>query len=110
MDVQSFILFETCFALNKTDLPKFIMFTNFCVVVYVPWWITSPVASQTPINDLNFMQQLFNYSDVDESCASTALKAFSRNFWYLTGELIPQKNKLTLFSNKLTTNRKEEIA
>ena len=74
--------------LNDTDLPKLIRFTNFCVLVYVRWWITSPIASQASINDFNFMQQLFTYADVDKLCASTALKAFSRHLWYLTGELV----------------------
>ena len=52
--------------LNEKNLPNLITFTNFCVLVYVPWWITSPVASQAPINDLHFMQQLFTYADVGE--------------------------------------------
>ena len=43
------------------------------------------------------MQQLFYYAEVDELCATTALYACSRHFWYLTGELIP----LCSFSNKL---------
>ena len=52
------------------------------------------------------MQQLLNYAEVDELRPTTALNAFSRQFWYLTGELI----HLCLFSNKLTTTQKEEIA
>ena len=81
-------------------------FMNFCVLVYVPWWITSSVASQAPINDLHFMQQLFACADVDKLCTSTALNAFSHHLWYLTGELIP----LCLFSNKITTKQKKNIA
>ena len=83
--------------LNEKNLPNLITFTNFCVLVYIPWWITSPVASQAPINYLHFMQQLFNYAEVDELCATTALYAFSHLFWYLTVEHIP----LYLFSKKL---------
>ena len=52
------------------------------------------------------MQQLFNYAEVDELCATTALNAFSRQFWYLTGEFI----HLCLFSNKLTATHNEEMA
>lgn len=52
------------------------------------------------------MQQLFKYVKVDELCANTALKAFSRNFWYLTKVLIPSCS----FSHKLTTAQKEGIA
>ena len=54
---------------------------NFCVLVYVPWWITSPVASQAPINDLHVMQQLFNDAEVDELCPTTALNAFAVCFF-----------------------------
>ena len=52
------------------------------------------------------MQQLFNNAEVDELCGTTALNAFSRHFWYMTGELIP----LCLFSSKFTTIEKKEIA
>ena len=93
-------------SLDDTVLLKLIQFTNFCVFVYVPWWITSPLASQAPMNDIKFMQQLFAYDGVDSSCASAALNAVSRHLWYLTGELIP----LCLFDNNLTTEHKEDVA
>ena len=89
--------------LNKKLLPNLIKFLNFCVVVYV--LCTSPLASQAATNDLHFMQQLFKYIEVDELCATTALNAFSCHFCYLTRELF----LLCLFSNKLTTTRKEDI-
>ena len=55
-------------------LQKLIRFTNFCVVIYVPWWITSPLASEASTNNFNFIQPLFAY--VNELCPSTELKAF----------------------------------
>ena len=67
--------------LNETNLPNLIRFTNFRVLVYVPWWIAFPVASQAPINVLHFMQQWFNYAEVDELYATAALNAFYRHFF-----------------------------
>ena len=92
--------------ISNSILQELIRFTNFCVLVYVPWWITSPVASEAPINDLNFMQQLFAYADIDKVCSSTALSSLSRHLWYLTGELVP----LCLFSSKIGPQEKQNVA
>ena len=50
----------------RDSVLQLVHLTNFCVVNYVSWWITSPVASEAPINDFNFIQQLF----VDGLCQS----------------------------------------
>ena len=51
---------------RNSFLQQIVRFTNLCVLVYVPLWITSPVASEAPINDLNFIQQFFAYVNVRE--------------------------------------------
>ena len=52
-------------------LQQLVCFTNFCVVIYVPWWNTSLVAFEVTINKLNFIQLLFAYVNVKELCAPT---------------------------------------
>ena len=38
---------------QSEKLQRFILFTVFC---YVPWWLTSPVVSACPLNDLNLIK------------------------------------------------------
>ena len=74
-------------------LKRFVLFTVFC---YVPWWLTSPISSSAPKNDLILIRSLEHYRTQDGTIGKAALiNAFKNHLWYLTEELVC----LALFSS-----------
>ena len=69
------------------------------------WWLTSPVASACPANDLNLIKTLNSYKEIDPQVSSTAMSAFGNHLWYLTEELLP----LVLFSSSVEDEEKSKI-
>ena len=70
--------------LTKSQAEKLERFVKFICLVYVPWWITCPVARDSPINDLNLLKSVRNYPD--QLIATKAEKVFRNHLWYLTEE------------------------
>ena len=85
-----------------TKLKKFLQFVVYC---YIPWWISAPVPSAAPSNDLELVNNLLKYKSNDSVSAEAALNAVSRHMWYLTQELVP----LSLFSHSVTVEAKQKI-
>jgi hypothetical protein len=81
-------------------------FVRFCIFVYVPWWMTAPMPSDAPHNDLMLLNSLIQFSAIDQQCAAAAQKAFSVHLWYLTQEMVP----LSLFSCQVTSDMKQKMA
>ena len=59
------------------QLKKIQRFVKFCVFVYVPWWLTAPIASAAPHNDLVFIKILADFSLVDKKCADAGHTIYS---------------------------------
>ena len=68
------------------QLPKLERFVQYVVFCYVPWWLTAPVPSHAPSNDLAFLKSVRAYKEVDSVCANAALKSFSKHLWYSWGQ------------------------
>ena len=92
--------------LSKTQLSKLQKFVQFCIYVYIPWWLTCPVASAAPLNDLKLIANINDYYRVNKCCADGATKAVNRHLWYLTEELAP----LSLFSSQVENDIKQKMA
>ena len=75
--------------LNSDVLCKLKRFVNFCVKIYIPWWIACTSASSAPRRDLMLMKELLQYKEIDNGTSESALKAISRHLWYLCEELVP---------------------
>ena len=90
--------------LNQSQLENLHKFVNFCVCIYLPWWIKCPLAASAPLNDLLFITDIKKYKEA--TCSTEALKAFSRHLDYLTEELIP----LGLFSDEVSDIEKQNLA
>lgn len=88
---------------QQQKIARFVKFVAFC---YVPWWLTAPVPSTAPKNDLLLIESLMWYKNTDAICANAALKAFANHLWYLTEELVP----LALFSSNVEHGTKQQIA
>lgn len=71
------------------QLLKISKFVKFVVHVYVPWWLTTPVFSATPMHNLNLIESIRKYGNAVGNISQSALKAFIRHLWYITKELVP---------------------
>ena len=80
-------------------------FVQFVIFVYVPWWLTCPIAANAPKNDLNLLNSIVEYQDMDDVISCAALKCLKNHLWYLTQELTP----LALFSDQVKDSEKNNI-
>ena len=90
---------------SRGQLPKLKRFVQFVVFCYVPWWLTSPIASAAPNHDLCLINNVILYDAVDSVISNAALKAFRNHLWYLTEELVC----LALFSSSVDNSIKQKM-
>jgi hypothetical protein len=91
---------------SKQQPNKIRDFVTFVTLLYSPWWLECAVAIDTPWNDLQFLKNLHQYSHVSAVISKSAVKAFERQLWYLTSEMVP----LALFSSKVPDEDKTALA
>jgi len=90
----------------KGQLQKIIKFVKFVIINYVKWWMSCSIAQDAPVNDLQLINKLLSYKEIDNKLATVALQSLGKHLWYLTAELTP----LSLFSSKLSNSSKDKIA
>ena len=81
-------------------------FVNFCVLVYVPWWLTASNGADSVINDFLLVKKVSDYALVDKDCSDSATNSLKNQLWYLSAELIP----LGWFCDKINDATKEKVA
>ena len=73
--------------------------------VYLPWWLTAPIASGAPANDLDLINEQIRYREVDHAMAKKVMHKLKNHLWYLVEEMVP----LNLFSSTVSENMKDRI-
>jgi len=74
----------------------------FAAQVYLKAWITAPSAISAPLNDLQLMNTLLQYSAIHGAISSATTKKFSSHLWYLSQELVC----LALFDKRVFSSTK----
>ena len=87
---------------SRSQLQKISRFVDFCTFVFTSWWFNCPLAASSPHQDLELVNNIKSFANVDPVVSAAALKAFSRHTWYLSGELIP----LALWDEDVTYEEK----
>lgn len=98
-------LFMEHFKLTTKEQRSLTDFCLFASLVYVKAWLSCPIASDAPINDLLLFKQIQQYSTVNKAVSECVMHKFKRHLWYLGPELIP----LSLFSTKMSVMEKREM-
>lgn len=83
----------------KHNLMRFSMFAS---LIYIRYWNRCSTLFDAPKNDLNFLQELQSYQNIDEDVSRVAMFALNRHLYYMSEELAP----LSLFSEKVSTEEK----
>jgi len=68
-------VFNSSSIFSGQQLAKLQKFTNFVVFCYLPWWLTAPLPTTAPINDLHLINTLLEYKTIEPEIAAVALKA-----------------------------------
>ena len=53
-------------------------FVNFCVFIYVPWWLETTSTGNAPQCDLDLIRAMRLYAEVDSDCSETDLKVLKK--------------------------------
>jgi len=103
--VLKIYLFKNQFKITKKELNCCLEFALFVALIYVRFWITSPDACDSAINDLKLIQSIVHYKPINATIYKSAISAIGRHLWYLSQELVP----MSLFSDKVSSNEKETL-
>uniref|UniRef100_H3AY42 Uncharacterized protein n=1 Tax=Latimeria chalumnae TaxID=7897 RepID=H3AY42_LATCH len=55
---------------------------------YIQAWLSAPIATSAPLNDLKFLERLQKYSKINKGVADGAIQKLLGHLWYLSEELI----------------------
>jgi len=92
-------LFRSQFKQEEIGIRDIVIFS---VRLYVQAWITAPSAIAAPLNDLQLMNNLLQYSSVHPGISAATAKKFSNHMWYLSEELVG----LALFDSRVFSSTK----
>ncbi|ESO05704.1 hypothetical protein HELRODRAFT_171365 [Helobdella robusta] len=98
-------LFRNEFKLTATETKSLTEFCLFATHIYVPAWMLCPIPSDAPVNDLQLLSRIEQYSEINKNVASAATKKLKNHLWYLGTEMV----WLSLFSNKVANAEKQLI-
>ena len=87
-------------------MTKLKTFVDFCVLLYIPWWLTAQLTANAPQNDFMLIHNINKYSNHSRECSAAALKAMRNHLWYLNEELVG----LGFFSSNVENSVKEKMA
>ena len=80
--------------------------SKFTALLYVKYWLQTPLPSSAARHDLEFLDKVLNYRHTNPSVAYSVIQSVNRHLWYLTSQLIP----LALADPGLEDTSKELIA
>ena len=98
-------LFRDQFQLTASERKHLTEFCLFATHLYVNAWISCPVASDAPYNDLLLFKRIKQYTAINSTVAEAAMKKLKNHLWYIGSEMIP----LSIFSDKVSGSEKMMI-
>lgn len=98
-------LFRRQFQLTSRELKALRDICIFLVRIYIQAWIGSINAIASPNQDLNFIKDAVEYSQIDPSISNTILEKMSNHFWYLSEEAVA----LSFFDPKVSLEEKRKM-
>ena len=99
-------LFAGQLGYSQDMIDKLHSMAQFISLLYVPAWLSAPLAADAPQNDLRLYQTLLQYRVIDRKVADAALGKMRRHMNYLRPEII----SLSLASNTVSDSDKAAIA
>ena len=91
--------------LSKHEISSLRRNCLFISTIYASFWISAPLPTAAPTNDLCMLQLIKDYEQVDEKVAAVAQKKMRLHLWYLSEDLAA----LPLFSDDVTNVEKHAM-
>ena len=95
-------LFRSQFKLTTKGLKGITEVVIFGIRVYLKAWMTAPLAISAPRNDLNFLNTLIKYEQVNPKVSKAAATKMANHMWYLSEDLVG----LAFFDDRVPTSTK----
>lgn len=95
-------IFKNQFKLSKKEEEGLIKFNTFSCLVYMESWFSCPISTDATINDLNLIENLYKFKEINKSISDVAIKALKRHLWYFTEEMVG----ISFFSEKISFEEK----
>lgn len=99
-------LFAQQMKYSSQYIEKLRRIVTFISLIYVSYWLKSPLALEAYKNDLQLHGDLQRFSRIDKQLGEAALKVQERHLWYLTPELA----SFAFFSDNVSEAEKEDAA
>ena len=80
-------------------------FVHFGALLYTKPWLSVPLATEAPAQDLQLWYNLKRYEQIDFQIGTAARKVLENHLWYLSDELVG----LPLFSDNISAKEKSSL-
>ena len=77
-------MFRSQFKLTKKEEKGLREVCLFSVVLYLKAWFSAPLAVSAPRNDLQLLQDLYNYRQHNDKISKSTCKKLEKHLWYLS--------------------------
>lgn len=98
-------LFRQQYQLSPEIMNGIREFVCFILKIYIKYWFTCENAINAPKNDIDFLNDINGYKNVNELLSAAALKAMSRHSWYLNEHNIA----LAFFDKRIDSSIKKKM-
>lgn len=98
-------LFRAQFKLTPFEEKGLLQMCIFAVILYLKAWITAPLASSAPSNDLSLLQELYSYRQHNEAISVATCKKMEGHLWYLSEQLVG----LAFFDSSVSLSTKRNM-
>lgn len=80
-------MFKSQFRMRADEVSKLRRICLFIVKIYIKGWFSCPSAIRAPNQDLNFLQDLIKFKNIDKKISDVNSKKFANHLWYLSEEI-----------------------
>ncbi|XP_057336674.1 uncharacterized protein LOC130675159 [Microplitis mediator] len=98
-------MFKSQFHIRADEVSKLRRICLFIVKIYIKGWFSCPSAIKAPNQDLNFLQDLIKFKNIDVKISDVTAKKFANHLWYLSEEIA----SLAFFDNSVPQEVKSKM-
>lgn len=98
-------LFRDQFALSKKEKNGLRDICIFLIKIYLKVWFGSTSAISAPLQDLNFIKDMIQYSETDSEISAAIMKKMCNHLWYNAGFTVA----LAFFDSKVSYEEKRKM-
>lgn len=99
-------LFRNQFKLTKQEENSLVELNCFIIKCYAMYWFTASNSEMAPLNDIQFLRKLHEYSEINKTISEATIRKFVNHLYYLNEEC----STFALFDRRIDSETKLLIA